>query len=81
MVGICTALIGLVKIIEARIDPTHVDESGGLAALLLLVSDGLLFGSSPPKPRASDRMVGKDSGLLLRGRYRQPLNDCSSLCL
>jgi hypothetical protein len=38
MVGICTTLIGLVKIIEARIGSSHVDEYGGLAAFLFLVS-------------------------------------------
>jgi hypothetical protein len=38
MVGICTTLIGLVKIIEDRIGSSHVDEYGGLAALLFLVS-------------------------------------------
>ena len=38
MVGICTTLIGLVKIIEARVGTSHVDEYGGLAALLFLVS-------------------------------------------
>ena len=37
MVGICTTLIGLVKIIET-VGPSHVDEYGGLAALLSLVS-------------------------------------------
>ena len=35
MVGICTTLIGLVKIVENRIGPSHVDEYGGLAALRL----------------------------------------------
>jgi hypothetical protein len=38
MVGICTTLIGLVKIIEVRTGSRHVDEYGGLAALLFLVS-------------------------------------------
>ena len=38
MVGICTTLIGLVKIIEDRTGSRHVDEYGGLAALLFLVS-------------------------------------------
>lgn len=38
MIGICTTLIGLVKIIEARIGPSHVDEYAGLAALLFLLS-------------------------------------------
>ena len=42
MIGICTTLIGLVKIIEARIGPSHVDEWAGLAALLFLAS---AFGS------------------------------------
>jgi hypothetical protein len=36
MVGICTTLIGLVKIIEVRTGSRHVDEYGGLAALFLV---------------------------------------------
>ena len=36
--GICTTLIGLVKIIEVRTGSRYVDEYGGLAALLFLVS-------------------------------------------
>lgn len=31
-------LIGLVKIVEARIGPSHVDEYAGLASLLFLAS-------------------------------------------
>nr|WP_128564748.1 hypothetical protein [Methylobacterium crusticola] len=38
MVGICTTLIGLVKVVEDRIGPSHVDEYAGLAALLFLAS-------------------------------------------
>ena len=38
MIGICTTLIGLVKIIEARIGPSHVDEYGALTAMLFLAS-------------------------------------------
>jgi hypothetical protein len=38
MVGVCTTLIGLVKIIEGRIGPSHVDEWAALAALLFLGS-------------------------------------------
>ena len=38
MVGICTTLIGLVKIIEDRTGSSRVDEYGGLAGLLFLVS-------------------------------------------
>lgn len=38
MIGICTTLIGLVKIAEGHIGPSHVDEYFGLAALLFLAS-------------------------------------------
>jgi hypothetical protein len=38
MVGVCTTLIGLVKILEARIGPSHVDEFAALTAILFLVS-------------------------------------------
>ncbi|WP_336487746.1 hypothetical protein [Methylobacterium nigriterrae] len=38
MIGICTTLIGLVKIAEVHIGPSHVDEYFGLAALLFLAS-------------------------------------------
>ncbi|MER2265960.1 hypothetical protein [Methylobacterium oxalidis] len=38
MIGICTTLIGLVKIAEAQIGQSRTDEWVGLAALLFLVS-------------------------------------------
>jgi hypothetical protein len=38
MVGICATVIGLVKIVEERTGPTHVDEYAGLTALLFLAS-------------------------------------------
>lgn len=38
MIGICTTFIGLVKVAEARIGPSHVDEYAALAALLFLIS-------------------------------------------
>lgn len=38
MIGVCTTLIGLVKIVEARTGPSHVDEYSALAALTFLVS-------------------------------------------
>ncbi|MFE1601310.1 hypothetical protein [Methylobacterium sp. ID0610] len=38
MIGVCTTLIGLVKIIEERIGPSHVDEYAALTALLFLGS-------------------------------------------
>lgn len=38
MIGICTTFIGLVKLAEAKMGPSHVDEYAALAALLFLVS-------------------------------------------
>ncbi|MBB3900817.1 hypothetical protein GGR33_000297 [Methylobacterium brachythecii] len=40
MIGVCTTFIGLVKIIEARIGPSHVDEYAALTAVLFLASAG-----------------------------------------
>jgi hypothetical protein len=37
MVGVCTTLIGLVKILEARIGPSRVDEYAALTAILFLI--------------------------------------------
>ncbi|CAN5304807.1 hypothetical protein BH10PSE10_BH10PSE10_18570 [soil metagenome] len=38
MIGICTTFIGLVKVAEAQMGPSHVDEYAALAALLFLIS-------------------------------------------
>ena len=38
MVGVCTTLIGLVKIVERQTGPSHVDEAAALTAILFLVS-------------------------------------------
>ena len=38
MIGICTTFIGLVKVVETRMGPSHVDEYAAVAALLFLVS-------------------------------------------
>lgn len=38
MIGICTTLIGLVKVVEGRIGPSRVDEYAACASLLFLVS-------------------------------------------
>lgn len=38
MTGVCTMLIGLVKVVEARMGPSHVDEYVGLTSLLFVVS-------------------------------------------
>ena len=38
MIGVCTALIGLVKLIETHAGPSRVDEYAGLAVLIFLAS-------------------------------------------
>ncbi len=38
MIGICTTFIGLVKVAETRMGPSHVDEYAAIAALLFLIS-------------------------------------------
>lgn len=38
MIGICTTLIGLVKVVEGRIGPSRVDELAALTSLFFLVS-------------------------------------------
>ena len=38
MTGVCTTLIGLVKVVEGRIGPSHVDEYVGLASLFFVTS-------------------------------------------
>ena len=43
MIGVCTTLIGLVKIVEARVGPSHVDEYAALTALLFLASSGASY--------------------------------------
>jgi hypothetical protein len=43
MIGICTTFIGLVKLAEARIGPSHVDEYSALAALLFLISSAASY--------------------------------------
>ncbi|AWN39128.1 hypothetical protein DK427_20010 [Methylobacterium radiodurans] len=43
MIGVCTTLIGLVKILEARIGPSHVDEYAALTALLFLASSAASY--------------------------------------
>jgi uncharacterized membrane protein len=38
MIGICTTLVGLIKIVEGRIGPSRVDEFVALVAIIFLVS-------------------------------------------
>lgn len=40
MIGVCTTFIGLVKVAEVKMGPSHVDEYAALAALLFLISAG-----------------------------------------
>jgi hypothetical protein len=57
MIGVCATLIGLVKLAEARIGPSRVDEYTALASLLFLAS---AIASSisiryPDRPQTNER--------------------------
>ncbi|MCE4224395.1 hypothetical protein HCU64_11585 [Methylobacterium sp. C25] len=58
MIGVCTTLVGLVKIIEARVGPSHVDEYAALTALLFLASSGASYLSMrwPTESRLSTKL-------------------------
>lgn len=58
MIGICTTLIGLVKVAEGRIGPSRVDEYAGLIAVLFLTSAIASYGSvrSGAHPGAATRL-------------------------
>lgn len=43
MIGICTTLIGLVKIVEARIGPSRVDELAAIIAIVFMFSAVLSY--------------------------------------
>ena len=43
LIGFSTTLIGLVKVAEAHIGPSHVDRYAGLAALVFLLSAGASY--------------------------------------
>ncbi|WP_347379597.1 hypothetical protein [Bradyrhizobium sp. STM 3843] len=38
MIGVCATLIGLVKLAEAKLGPSHVDEYAALTAVIFLAS-------------------------------------------
>jgi hypothetical protein len=38
MIGVCATLIGLVKVVELRIGPSHADEYAAMALLIFMVS-------------------------------------------
>ncbi len=43
MIGVCATIIGLVKIVQTRGGPSHVDEYSALVLLLFLVSAGASY--------------------------------------
>lgn len=53
MLGICTTLIGLVRIVEAQTGPSRVDELGGLVGALFLFSAIASYGSIRTESRAT----------------------------
>ena len=62
MIGICTTLIGLVKLLEGRTGPSRVDEYGALVAFLFLGSAMLSYLSirmehRPSPSRACERVA------------------------
>jgi hypothetical protein len=54
MLGICTTLIGLVKVGEARTGPSRVDEYAGLVALLFLASALASYAAIRRRERAGE---------------------------
>jgi hypothetical protein len=57
MIGICVTLTGLVKIAEARIGPSHVDEYCALTAVLFLASTALSYISLRAAPDARQEQL------------------------
>src|ERR1700744_4264470 len=57
MIGVCATLIGLVKLAEAHIGPSRVDEYAALDSLLFLGSAIASYISirNPDQPRISER--------------------------
>jgi hypothetical protein len=57
MVGVCATLIGLVKLAEAHIGPSRVDEYAALDSMLFLASAIASYISirNPERPRLSER--------------------------
>jgi hypothetical protein len=53
MLGICTTLIGLVKILEGRLGASHVDEVGGLVGAVFLFSALASYAAIRTEGRAS----------------------------
>lgn len=57
MIGVCATLIGLVKIMEAQIGPSRVDEYAAVASLFFLASAVASYTSmrNPKRQRLSER--------------------------
>jgi len=53
MIGVCVTLIGLVKIAEAHIGPSNVDEYSALAAIAFLFSAALSYVALRLSPESS----------------------------
>ena len=71
MIGVCATLIGLVKLAEAHIGPSRVDEYAALASLLFLASAIASYISMRhPEPDAVERTL-RD-----RGRSMLPRRTC-----
>ncbi|MEI9884910.1 MAG: hypothetical protein WDN08_00170 [Rhizomicrobium sp.] len=65
MIGICVTLTGLVKIAEARIGPSRVDEYCALTALVFLASTVLSYAALRAGPnRALDRTLERIADVL-----------------
>ncbi len=45
MIGFCTTLIGLVKVVETHVGPSHVDEFAAIVLQLFLLSAGTSYWS------------------------------------
>lgn len=69
MIGVSTTLIGLVKIVEARIGPSHVDEYAGCAAVLFMLSaiNSYLSGRFESRVKVSDVLEHIADGLFVVG--------------
>lgn len=69
MIGVCTTLIGLVKIVEARIGPSHVDEYAALTMLLFLASSAASYLSMrwPADSRLSAGLEGTADACFVLG--------------
>lgn len=70
MIGICTTLVGLVKIVEGRIGPSRVDEFVAVIALTFLGSAILSYLSLRSERAGLSRKLGRVAdGIFLTGLF------------